>query len=181
MKGYFRISLLTSSCSGGSLDRVRANAPSDARRGHRRHLPRAGRRPALLVVRGLDDCRPRAPRSGGSSLRDVLRRIRLHLSRKRVVTRMAMWRLGRCVLSLTEMNGMNTETNVFIIGATNRPDHFDGTLRPGRFDQLIYVPLADEPSRLFIRRRSSRGRPCRPASTSRSSLRPRAHSAMKSE
>ncbi|RDB26810.1 Transitional endoplasmic reticulum ATPase 2 [Hypsizygus marmoreus] len=53
--------------------------------------------------------------------------------------------------SLTEMDGMNTKKNVFIIGATNRPDQIDSALlRPGRLDQLIYIPLPDEPSRLSI-------------------------------
>ncbi|CAA6671434.1 unnamed protein product [Spirodela intermedia] len=40
---------------------------------------------------------------------------------------------------------------VFIIGATNRPDIIDpALLRPGRLDQLIYIPLPDEVSRLQI-------------------------------
>jgi transitional endoplasmic reticulum ATPase len=44
---------------------------------------------------------------------------------------------------LTEMDGMNAKKNVFVIGATNRPDQIDGALlRPGRLDQLIYIPLA---------------------------------------
>jgi transitional endoplasmic reticulum ATPase len=52
---------------------------------------------------------------------------------------------------LTEMDGMNTKKNVFIIGATNRPNQIDSALlRPGRLDQLIYIPLPDEPSRLSI-------------------------------
>jgi transitional endoplasmic reticulum ATPase len=52
---------------------------------------------------------------------------------------------------LTEMDGMNSKKNVFIIGATNRPDQIDSALlRPGRLDQLIYIPLPDEPSRLSI-------------------------------
>ncbi|KAJ7377028.1 hypothetical protein OS493_030985 [Desmophyllum pertusum] len=47
---------------------------------------------------------------------------------------------------LTEMDGMNVKKNVFIIGATNRPDIIDpAILRPGRLDQLIYIPLPDEP------------------------------------
>ncbi|KAK3755281.1 hypothetical protein QZH41_004101 [Actinostola sp. cb2023] len=46
---------------------------------------------------------------------------------------------------LTEMDGMNVKKNVFIIGATNRPDIIDSAiLRPGRLDQLIYIPLPDE-------------------------------------
>ncbi|KAJ7535579.1 hypothetical protein O6H91_12G039400 [Diphasiastrum complanatum] len=52
---------------------------------------------------------------------------------------------------LTEMDGMNAKKTVFIIGATNRPDIIDSALlRPGRLDQLIYIPLPDEPSRLKI-------------------------------
>ncbi|MCI25885.1 ATPase AAA-type CDC48 protein, partial [Trifolium medium] len=40
---------------------------------------------------------------------------------------------------------------VFIIGATNRPDIIDSALlRPGRLDQLIYIPLPDEDSRHSI-------------------------------
>ncbi|PVV03740.1 hypothetical protein BB560_001768 [Smittium megazygosporum] len=52
---------------------------------------------------------------------------------------------------LTEMDGMNAKKNVFVIGATNRPDQIDpALLRPGRLDQLIYIPLPDEASRLSI-------------------------------
>ncbi|TVU48424.1 hypothetical protein EJB05_08060, partial [Eragrostis curvula] len=52
---------------------------------------------------------------------------------------------------LTEMDGMNAKKTVFIIGATNRPDIIDSALlRPGRLDQLIYIPLPDEASRLQI-------------------------------
>lgn len=40
---------------------------------------------------------------------------------------------------------------VFIIGATNRPDIIDPALmRPGRLDQLIYIPLPDDGSRRSI-------------------------------
>ncbi|CAN1253018.1 Cell division cycle protein 48 homolog, partial [Linum perenne] len=49
---------------------------------------------------------------------------------------------------LTEMDGMSAKKTVFIIGATNRPDIIDSALlRPGRLDQLIYIPLPDEDSR----------------------------------
>uniref|UniRef100_A0A2H8TTR6 vesicle-fusing ATPase n=1 Tax=Melanaphis sacchari TaxID=742174 RepID=A0A2H8TTR6_9HEMI len=52
---------------------------------------------------------------------------------------------------LTEMDGMGAKKNVFIIGATNRPDIIDpAILRPGRLDQLIYIPLPDEKSREAI-------------------------------
>merc|ERR1712223_761366 len=52
---------------------------------------------------------------------------------------------------LTEMDGVGAKKNIFIIGATNRPDIIDGAiLRPGRLDQLIYIPLPDEGSRMSI-------------------------------
>ena len=52
---------------------------------------------------------------------------------------------------LTEMDGIGGKKNVFIVGATNRPDILDeALLRPGRLDQLIYIPLPDQGSRLSI-------------------------------
>lgn len=46
---------------------------------------------------------------------------------------------------------MTSKKNVFVIGATNRPEQLDPALcRPGRLDSLIYVPLPDEPGRLGI-------------------------------
>merc|ERR1712226_1705262 len=61
---------------------------------------------------------------------------------------------------LTEMDGMGGKKNVFIIGATNRPDILDGAImRPGRLDQLIYIPLPDEESRVSILRANLRKTP----------------------
>ncbi|ORZ08412.1 transitional endoplasmic reticulum ATPase [Absidia repens] len=61
---------------------------------------------------------------------------------------------------LTEMDGMNAKKNVFVIGATNRPDQIDpALLRPGRLDQLIYIPLPDEVSRLSIMKAQLRKSP----------------------
>jgi len=52
---------------------------------------------------------------------------------------------------LCEMDGIGAKKTVFIIGATNRPDIIDGALmRPGRLDQLIYIPMPDEESRYSI-------------------------------
>lgn len=52
---------------------------------------------------------------------------------------------------LTEMDGAGAKKNLFFIGATNRPEILDEALiRPGRLDQLIYIPLPDEPSRSNI-------------------------------
>jgi transitional endoplasmic reticulum ATPase len=64
---------------------------------------------------------------------------------------------------LTEMDGMNAKKNVFIIGATNRPDQIDpALLRPGRLDQLIYIPLPDEPSRISILKAALKKSPVAP-------------------
>lgn len=46
---------------------------------------------------------------------------------------------------------MTSKKNVFVIGATNRPEQLDNALcRPGRLDTLVYVPLPDEASRISI-------------------------------
>merc|ERR1719408_956143 len=58
------------------------------------------------------------------------------------------------------MDGMNAKKSVFIIGATNRPDIIDpAVLRPGRLDQLIYIPLPDEGSRENILKSVTRKSP----------------------
>ncbi len=52
---------------------------------------------------------------------------------------------------LTEMSGLEELKGVVVIAATNRPDMIDpALLRPGRFDQLVYVPAPDEKTRLQI-------------------------------
>lgn len=52
---------------------------------------------------------------------------------------------------LTEIDGVGARKSVFVIGATNRPDILDNAVtRPGRLDQLIYIPLPDFKSRLSI-------------------------------
>ena len=49
---------------------------------------------------------------------------------------------------LLEMDGVNPAKQVFVVGATNRPDILDPALtRPGRLDQMIYVGLPDEAAR----------------------------------
>lgn len=64
---------------------------------------------------------------------------------------------------LTEMDGVMVKKNVFIIGATNRPDIIDtAIMRPGRLDQLIYIPLPDELSRVGILKAALRKSPVAP-------------------
>jgi len=61
---------------------------------------------------------------------------------------------------LTEMDGVGAKKSVFIIGATNRPDIIDSAvMRPGRLDQLIYIPLPDQPSRQSILKANLRKSP----------------------
>ena len=65
---------------------------------------------------------------------------------------------------LTEMDGIGVKKNVFVIGATNRPDILDpAIMRPGRLDQLIYIPMPDYESRLSILRANLRKTPIHPA------------------
>jgi len=52
---------------------------------------------------------------------------------------------------LSEIDGIGSGKTLFVIGATNRPDILDpGIMRPGRLDQLIYIPLPDRESRVAI-------------------------------
>ncbi|KAL0231922.1 hypothetical protein PCE1_002919 [Barthelona sp. PCE] len=52
---------------------------------------------------------------------------------------------------LTELDGIGGKKQLFVIGATNRPDVIDpALLRPGRLDQLIYIPMPDIDSRVSI-------------------------------
>ena len=64
---------------------------------------------------------------------------------------------------LTEMDGVGSKKNLFFIGATNRPDILDEALiRPGRLDQLIYIPLPDKPSRVCVLKAVLRKSPIHP-------------------
>ena len=65
---------------------------------------------------------------------------------------------------LTEIDGVGARKNVFCIGATNRPDVLDpAVIRPGRLDQLIYIPLPDLESRVAIFKAALRKAPLDPA------------------
>lgn len=61
------------------------------------------------------------------------------------------------------MDGMTSKKNVFVIGATNRPEQLDAALvRPGRLDTLVYVPLPDQASRESILKAQLRKTPVAP-------------------
>jgi cell division protease FtsH len=61
---------------------------------------------------------------------------------------------------LVEMDGFDTNTNVIIIAATNRPDILDpALLRPGRFDRRVVLDLPDINGRVEILKVHSKGKP----------------------
>jgi cell division protease FtsH len=61
---------------------------------------------------------------------------------------------------LVEMDGFDTDTNVIIVAATNRPDILDpALLRPGRFDRRVVLDRPDVRGREGILRVHVRGKP----------------------
>jgi cell division protease FtsH len=61
---------------------------------------------------------------------------------------------------LVEMDGFDTDTNVIIIAATNRPDVLDpALLRPGRFDRRVVLDRPDIRGREAILKVHIRGKP----------------------
>ena len=64
---------------------------------------------------------------------------------------------------LVEMDGFDTDTNVIIIAATNRPDILDPALmRPGRFDRRVVLDRPDVRGREAILKVHTRGKPMDP-------------------
>jgi cell division protease FtsH len=61
---------------------------------------------------------------------------------------------------LVEMDGFDTDTNVIILAATNRPDILDpALLRPGRFDRRVVLDRPDMNGRKAILEVHMRGKP----------------------
>ena len=61
---------------------------------------------------------------------------------------------------LVEMDGFDTDTNVIIIAATNRPDILDpALLRPGRFDRRVTLDQPDMKGREAILKVHAKGKP----------------------
>ena len=61
---------------------------------------------------------------------------------------------------LVEMDGFDTNTNVIVIAATNRPDILDpALLRPGRFDRQVILDRPDIRGREAILQVHSKGKP----------------------
>jgi cell division protease FtsH len=64
---------------------------------------------------------------------------------------------------LVEMDGFDTDTNVIIMAATNRPDILDpALLRPGRFDRRVVLDRPDVRGREAILRVHVKGKPLSP-------------------
>ena len=64
---------------------------------------------------------------------------------------------------LVEMDGFDTDTNVIIIAATNRPDILDpALLRPGRFDRRVTLDRPDIKGREEILKVHVKGKPVSP-------------------
>jgi cell division protease FtsH len=64
---------------------------------------------------------------------------------------------------LVEMDGFDTDTNVIVVAATNRPDILDpALLRPGRFDRRITLDRPDMRGREAILKVHARGKPFEP-------------------
>ncbi|MHB1130824.1 MAG: ATP-dependent zinc metalloprotease FtsH [Chloroflexota bacterium] len=67
---------------------------------------------------------------------------------------------------LVEMDGFDTNTNVIVIAATNRPDILDpALLRPGRFDRQVVLDRPDINGRKQILEVHARGKPLDPTVT----------------
>jgi len=64
---------------------------------------------------------------------------------------------------LVEMDGFDTDTNVIIVAATNRPDILDpALLRPGRFDRRVILDRPDMRGREAILKVHTKGKPLAP-------------------
>ena len=93
-------------------------------------LSQRNARPCVIFFDELDSLAPNRGRTGDSG--GVMDRIVSQL--------------------LAELDGITSGRDVFVIGATNRPDLIDpALLRPGRFDKLIYLSVCeDHPAQLKI-------------------------------
>ena len=64
---------------------------------------------------------------------------------------------------LVEMDGFETNTNIIVVAATNRPDILDpALLRPGRFDRRVTLDLPDLQGRKAILNVHAAGKPLAP-------------------
>jgi transitional endoplasmic reticulum ATPase len=86
--------------------------------------------PTIIFIDEIDSLAPARGRGGGGESQAT----------ERVVNTL-----------LAEMDGLEEMQSVIVIGATNRPTLMDpALLRPGRFDELVYVTVPDEKGRRRI-------------------------------
>ena len=114
---------------GGELHRHQVERPAE----QMVWRERAADRPAV---------QPRAP---GGAVRDLHRRARLAWC-PRAAAALGEPQVTERVVNtiLAEMDGLEELQSVVVIGATNRPNLIDpALLRPGRFDELIYVGVPE--------------------------------------
>ena len=97
-------------------------------------------RAAKPCVLFFDEMDALAPRRGGDSSNQAAERLVNQL--------------------LTEMDGVESRSGVFLIAATNRPDMIDpALLRPGRLEKVLYVPLPPPDGRVSVLRALTRKSP----------------------
>ena len=83
--------------------------------------------PSIIFMDELDSIAPKREQAQGET-------------EKRIVSQL-----------LTLMDSLKTNSNVIVIGATNRPNVIESALRrPGRFDRELEIPIPDEDGRLEI-------------------------------
>ena len=76
---------------------------------------------------------------------------------------------------LAELDGIEELKGVLVLGATNRLDRLDpAVLRPGRFDEVVEIPLPEEPERREIFEVHLRGKPVAPGRQNQRAWRRRA-------
>lgn len=97
-------------------------------------------RAAKPCVLFFDEMDALAPRRGGDSSNQAAERLVNQL--------------------LTEMDGVESRSGVYLIAATNRPDMIDpALLRPGRLEKILYVPLPPPDGRVSVLRALTRRSP----------------------
>lgn len=73
-------------------------------------------------------------------------------------------RLGTLNQMLSEMDGINSNGQVLVVGATNFADRLDPALvRPGRFDKKLHIPLPDRTTRRALMQHKLQGARLDPA------------------
>lgn len=90
-----------------------------------------------------------SPKTASGALGNFLQRLQARVARLEERGSIAGRMIDQTLIELLE--GAQHLRNVFIVGATTRPEVMDSSIfKPSRFDELIYVPLPDRKSRSAI-------------------------------